>query len=221
VWWATPVAPVAAARLVRLLDAAERDRLAHFRRATDRARYLTAHALTRLVLADTVGSSPARLQFDCTCRCGQQHGKPVLAGGPGFSLTYAGDIVGVAVYSGPVGLDVEWVRELDDLAGITRHVCSPTELARAGRGGSTAFFTAWTRKEALLKATGDGLFSSMSSITLGPSGVQEWIGDGAPSGPMWLRDLRTVPGYLAAVAGPGPTAPPVVEVDGDAVIAAL
>jgi 4'-phosphopantetheinyl transferase len=211
VWWAAPVAPADAPVLVELLDAAERSRLHRFRRPADQARYLGAHALTRLALAEVVGTPAAALAFDRTCRCGEQHGKPVLPGGPGFSLTHAGELVGVAVHpDGPVGLDVEQVRELTDLAAMAAHVCSPSESA----ADSPAFFTLWTRKEALLKAAGTGLASPMSAITLGPSGVQEWTGEDAPREPAWVRDLHPAPGYHAAVAGFG-EAPSVREAPGD------
>ncbi len=102
------------------------------------------------------------------------------------------------------------------------HVCSATELARDAPTGPDAFFTTWTRKEALLKATGHGLASPMTRITLAPggspAGVEDWTGDGAPAGPMWLRDLRPAAGHLAALAGPGAAPPTVVVADGDAVL---
>lgn len=219
VWWAAPVDPDAAPGLVRLLDAQEQGRLARFRRAADRARHLASHALTRLVLAELLGRPAAALVLDRTCRCGRQHGKPTLPGGPDFSLTHGGALVGVAVRWGvPVGLDVEPVRELVDLAGTARHVCSPTELARADPVTPHAFFATWTRKEALLKATGDGIAVPMSTITLGARGVEEWTGPGAPDGPVWLRDLRPAPGYRAAVAGRGPPPPSVAEHDGRPII---
>lgn len=200
VWWATPLAPADAPGLVALLDGHERERLHRFRRPADQARYLAAHALVRLVLADAVGAPPAALGFDRTCRCGEQHGKPVLPGGPGFSLTHAGDLVGVAVHpGGDVGLDVEQARELADLPAMAGHVCSPRETA----ADAEAFFTLWTRKEALLKAVGTGLATPMSAITLGPSGVLAWTGEDAPREPLWLADLHPAAGYRAAVAGTG------------------
>jgi len=206
VWWAAPVAPADAHGLVALLDAHERARLGRFRREGDAARYLAAHALTRVVLGDRLGRDPARLEFDRTCRCGEPHGKPTVAGGPGFSFTHAGAVVGVAVLDGgPVGLDVEPVRAMPDLDGVARHVGAPAEPA--------AFFRAWTRKEALLKATGDGLASPMAAIVLDEHGVVEWRGDGAPDGPVWLRDLVAPDGSPAAVAGLGAVAPPVAEHD--------
>jgi 4'-phosphopantetheinyl transferase len=215
VWWARPVPPADGGRLVDLLDARERARLDRFRRDDDRARYLAAHALTRLVLAAAVGHPAAELEFDRTCRCGQQHGKPVLLGGPGFSLTHAGGLVGVAVHTRPVGLDVEEERELTDLPALAAHACSPAEAAP----DPGSFFVLWTRKEALLKATGAGLSSPMAAITLGPAGVVEWTGDGAPTGPVWLRDLHPGPGYRAAIAGLGAEPADVRTEDGDALLA--
>jgi 4'-phosphopantetheinyl transferase len=217
VWWARPVAPQDGGPLLALLDMHESARLARFRRPDDRARYLAAHALARLALAEIVDAPPAGLRFDRTCRCGQQHGKPVLNGGPGFSLTHAGELVGVAVHeAGPVGLDVEQERDLADIEGMAAHACSPAESAP----DAAAFFTLWTRKEALLKATGEGLASPMSAITLGPSGVREWVGEGAPDGPVWLRDLHPAPRYRAAVAGLGPEPSDVRCADGDALLRA-
>ncbi|WP_296370722.1 4'-phosphopantetheinyl transferase superfamily protein [Pseudonocardia sp.] len=219
VWWAAPVAPVDAPHLLPLLDDHEQDRLQRFRRPADTARYLAAHALTRLVLAELLGASPSGLVFDRTCRCGQPHGKPTLPGGPHFSLTHAGELVGLAVHAGgPVGLDVEQVRAMKDLPSMARHVCSPAELQAAGPPAPAEFFRAWTRKEALLKATGEGLSSPMNAITLGPEGVRDWTGGSAPADPVWLRDLRPASDYPAAVAGLGPVVPDVVENDGDAVL---
>ena len=221
-WWAAPVAPERAPALVGLLDAHERDRLGRLRRADDRARYLAAHALARLVLARHVaggdGGGAAALVFERTCRCGAPHGRPVLPGGPGFSLTHSGRLVGVAVRpDGPVGLDVEQVRDVADLSALAEHVRSPAERARAADAvDAPAFFRTWTRKEALLKATGEGLATPMATLTLAADGT---VADGpAGSGPFWLRDLAPLPDHPAAVAGPGPAAPEVVEADGDAVL---
>lgn len=227
--WASPVAPEDAPGLVALLDAHERERLSRFRRDADRARYLAAHALARLVLAEHVGAEPGAVEFDRTCRCGGQHGKPVVqAPGPrgavpGFSLTHAADVVGVAVWTrGQVGLDVEHVRPLSDVAAMARHVASPVEPAHTTPSG---FFTAWTRKEALLKATGIGLTAPMAAITVetgddGPR-LAGWSGEHAPPGPLWLRDLRPAAGYAAAIAGAGPVAPSVTELRADHLLRAL
>ncbi|MET0189541.1 MAG: 4'-phosphopantetheinyl transferase superfamily protein [Pseudonocardia sediminis] len=220
VWWAHPLDPDAHPGLVSLLDAHERERMAALRQEADRARYLAAHALTRIVLGEHLGVGPAAVRLDRTCRCGQQHGKPRLADrpdSPGFSLTHSGNLVGVALGPGPVGVDVEHRRSLTSLEGLAEHVLSPAE-----RGGpaldTTTFLVTWTRKEALLKATGDGLSSPMDAITLsGPHEaprVHAW--DGEPRGPMWLADLSTPePDHPGALAGFGGEAPAVTTADGD------
>jgi 4'-phosphopantetheinyl transferase len=207
VWWARPVSE--APHLAALLDAHERERLERFRRPADRARYLAAHALARLVLAARLDSDPAGLEFDRTCRCGKPHGKPTLPG-LHFSLTHSGDRVGVAVSAdGPVGLDVEELRELGDLAALAGHALSPAEPRPAD---GPAFLRVWTRKEALLKATGEGLSSPMNAITLAGARVESWT-DGPAQ--VWLVDLRAGPSHPAALAGLGPRPAEVTERDGD------
>jgi 4'-phosphopantetheinyl transferase len=211
VWWAAPRSPAGAPHLVALLDAEERARVSRFRREVDAARYLAAHALARLALAGPLDVDPAALVFDRTCRCGRPHGKPRLVGpGPAFSLTHAGDLVGVAVHAAPVGLDVEQVRPLADLAAMAAHACAPGETV----ADADAFFRLWTRKEALLKSTGEGLSTPMSDIAIGPGGTVQ-----RATGPLWLHDLSPAPGHPAALAGPGAVAPVVVEADGNMLLA--
>jgi 4'-phosphopantetheinyl transferase len=214
VWWAAPVDPADAPGLVAVLDDHERERLGRFRQEADRARYVAAHALVRRALGLLLDRPPASFALDRTCRCGKQHGKPRLPGGPEFSLTHAGDLVGVAVHDAPVGLDVEQVRPMGDLAGVAAHACSPDEPVPDADG----FFRLWTRKEALLKTTGLGLSGPMSGITLDGPRVAAWTGEGAPDGPAWVVDLSPRPGHPAAVAGLGAVAPVVVEEDGDALL---
>lgn len=225
VWWARPLDPEAHPRLVALLDGHERTRMDAFRRPVDRHRYLAAHALTRLVLAAHLGTAPSRIAMDRTCRCGEQHGKPRLAASPespGFSLTHSGELVGVALGPDAVGLDVEQQRPLA-VAGLADHVLSEAERAAPPPDAAT-FLVTWTRKESLLKATGDGLTSPMTAITLGPpravAEVREWTGVYAPRRPVWVADLATpLADHPAAVAGFGSEAPPVRTEDGDAVLA--
>ncbi|WP_224390824.1 4'-phosphopantetheinyl transferase superfamily protein [Pseudonocardia sp. ICBG1293] len=222
VWWAAPADPGDRPDLVALLDPHERERLGVLRRDEDRARYLAAHALARLVLAEHLALDPAALQLDRTCRCGRPHGKPRLAGrgdAPGFSLTHSGELVGVALGAGPVGVDVEAHRPLDGLDGLARHALSPDERA-AGTPAAAGVLVTWTRKEALLKATGEGLSSPMDAITLSapdaPARVLHWAGE---AGTWWVADVATGrDDHPGAVAGPGPVAPPVTVADGDAIL---
>ncbi|MFP5020614.1 4'-phosphopantetheinyl transferase family protein [Pseudonocardia phyllosphaerae] len=237
VYLAKPIDPATRPDLVALLDDHERERMAAFRRDDDRARYLAAHALVRIVVADRISAdrisadgipddrtTAAALVLDRTCRCGKPHGKPrVAGGGPEFSLTHSGQLVGVAVSDEPVGLDVEQHRPLSALDGLAEHVLSRAELA-AGVPAPADFLVTWTRKEALLKATGEGLSSPMDAITLsapdasGPR-VQAWDG---VDGDWWVADVDTgLDDHPAAVAGAGRVTPEIRIGDGTAILSGV
>jgi 4'-phosphopantetheinyl transferase len=218
VWWARPVDPATAPGLLALLDDHERARLDRFRRPADRARYLAAHALVRLVVGARTGVDARVMELDRTCRCGEQHGKPRRIGGPEFSLSHSGEWVGVAVGAGePLGLDVEQLRPLAALDGLAGHALSPTERTRPPSDART-FLGVWTRKEALLKATSDGLSKPMNAITLTPAGDVETWTDGP--GAAWVVGLEADPDHPAALAGLGHHPPEVTVHDGDEVLRA-
>ncbi|WP_346622442.1 4'-phosphopantetheinyl transferase superfamily protein [Blastococcus montanus] len=217
--------------LVRVLDDFERARLAQLRGRPQGGCYLAAHALTRLVLADRLGVPPRQVRYDRTCPCGGQHGKPRLridtaytaAGSVDFSMTHTPDLVGVAVADAAVGLDVEKIRPLLGIATLSAQIYSPHELAqlREPAGDLATLFMTWTRKEALVKATGEGLRRPMNSITLDDTqgvAVSDW-GSAPPAGPMWLVDLRPGPDHPAALAGCGTAPSAVSESDGYEVLA--
>jgi MbtH protein len=71
-------------------------------------------------------------------------------------------------------VDVERIRPLDDLDNLARHNFAASEVAEldtlTGEGRLTGFFNCWTRKEAYVKAIGDGLSCPLDSfeVTLAP-----------------------------------------------------
>ena len=200
VWWARR--QDASPRLAGLLDRAERERWAAYRRDADRERFL-------------VGCGLAEVSFDRTCRqCGQPHGKPAVQhGGLEFSVAHSGDLVAVAVATAPVGVDVEQLegrsRELGggDPAALARVVFAAEEQAAlaavAASGRARAFLVAWTRKEAVTKAKGDGLRVPFGTIVVAPdAAAPRLVAWPYPQDPrsVSLHDLDTEPGYVAAVA---------------------
>ena len=178
------------------LSAAERERAGRFAFAPDRRRFVWSRLALRALLG------PVELALE-------PRGKPYVAGGPGFSLAHAGAWALVAIADGPVGCDLEPPRDLPDLPGMARLVMAPAELEAwqqlAGDARVRAFYRAWTRKEALLKARGDGFLAEPRGAEVGvePGAVREVVLDGVP----WaLRDLRPGAPGLAAVAVPaGPS----------------
>jgi 4'-phosphopantetheinyl transferase len=181
VWWA----PVSAGLLgIELLDEGERARLDKLRRAVDRERFVTAHALLRTVAAAHLGGGlnavDVGLVSHCP-RCGPgDHGQPRIAEDAGLfvSLCHAGTWAGVTITrAGPVGLDLELVDALTPLAsGDAKEVLSAGEqewwqhISAAQKVATLA--AVWTRKEALLKAAGTGFQTDPQDLTLSAPGLE-------------------------------------------------
>jgi 4'-phosphopantetheinyl transferase len=214
-----------------MLDEIERGRYAGYRREIDKLRFLTGRALIRAAAAERLSVEPEAVELDSSCfDCGKPHGKPTVVGSTlEVSISHSGDRVGLAVTTGvPVGIDVEEVRaaEVDDLAGIA---FSPAELTtfravpEAERRG--AFFTYWSRKEAVLKATGKGMSLGMTKVTLtGHDEPPRVVAADTPEVDVpnsHMVDLDAGADYRACVAVFATEAPQVIEHDGNELLAKL
>jgi 4'-phosphopantetheinyl transferase len=235
VWWARR--RDAAPGHLALLDEAERRRYAAYRRDADRERFLAGCALAKAVLARYTARRPAEISFDRTCRaCGRPHGKPALTGAGGLqhSVAHSGDRVAVAVAHAPVGVDVEQVDGRprppgggggpDALARLVLADAERAALAAAPRPArARAFLVAWTRKEAVTKAAGDGLRARFREVVVAAGGgtprLLAWPYPQPPGG-VSVHDLDPGPGYVAALAVVG-RCDAVREDDGSALLAAL
>lgn len=154
--WSDHIAPLAA-----LLD--EDEIATASRRHTEslRARYITAHAVTRIAIAARLGLTPEALVFErlpCV-HCGGAHGRPVLVDRAlHFSLAHCDDRALIATSSEHVGVDIECQRDVRDPAELARNIADENEQSCLGRDSS--FLELWVRKEALVKATGEGLLAA-------------------------------------------------------------
>jgi 4'-phosphopantetheinyl transferase len=148
-------------RLVEVLSQDERARAQRYHFEADRRRSIIARGLSRLLLAHCLGESPRRLQFAYN-----PFGKPALAPGHArplqFNVSHSGEWVLIALsLNRPLGIDVE--REKEEMAteAIAGRFFSPAECSALAALPPAlrcaAFFSCWARKEAYLKARGDGL----------------------------------------------------------------
>jgi 4'-phosphopantetheinyl transferase len=152
VWWREPSLGGA-----DLLVGVERERADAYLRDADRARFVTGVALSRTVLGERLGVEPRDVPLDRTCKdCGRPHGPPRLPDGPRISIAHSGERVVLALADVPVGVDVEKIDRKLDATRLGKRVLLPEE--REGIDSPADFVRRWTRKEALVKATGEGVF---------------------------------------------------------------
>jgi 4'-phosphopantetheinyl transferase len=200
--------PEAALRAPLSPDERERGGRFHFER--DRRRFVTARGLLRALLGRYLDVDPADLLFGYGPR-----GKPFLAGRDElrFNLSHSGGLALLAFARGcEVGVDVEQVRPVPESEDIARHCFSAREgeelrSLRADERGA-AFFRCWTRKEAFIKATGDGLSLPLDAfdVTLAPGEPARLLrvrGEPEAVHRFWLEDLRPAEGFAGALAVEG------------------
>jgi 4'-phosphopantetheinyl transferase len=161
---ALDVGEAAIARSLRLIDAAERARAARFRFARDASRFVARRARMRELLSEHAGEAPERLAFALG-----PNGKPILRNGAcHFSLSHSYGLMMLAVAETEVGCDIERIDPDLDWPPIAGRLFAPAEYdalrsmpqAPARRG----FFDCWTRKEAYVKALGQGLSHPLDSF---------------------------------------------------------
>lgn len=160
VWRASlEIAQAQLQQLRRCLTDDEISRANRFVFEKDRNHYITARGQLRHILSAYLSQQPAALRFEYT-----SHGKPSLAGAHdlNFNLSHSGTLALYAVTrSRELGIDIESIRP--DFSGIdiAEHYFSKNEVAVFRKLPenlhSGAFFTCWTRKEAYIKAIGEGL----------------------------------------------------------------
>lgn len=193
-----------------LLSTDELDRASRFRFDRHRARYIVGRGVLRNVLASSLGARPTELTFACG-----PFGKPELAGahrdsGLHFNLAHCEDLALVAVSAiGSVGVDVEILRPVGEMDELVRRFFAPAEAAEFRqldpKHKPEAFFNLWTRKEALLKATGQGIAHCLAKVEVEflpgrPARIRRLPAEFGAPGDWVLHDLRPAPGAVGALA---------------------
>jgi 4'-phosphopantetheinyl transferase len=206
-WWAS--ASAAGPHLLDLLDEEERHRHAGFLRRGDRALFLVSHALTRIVAAHHAAIAPRSVRYAARVATYEKPRFGDVAAELQFSISHSGACTVVAISRAvPLGVDVESVAATAPEASLIASVLCATEqqafMAMPSMERPWAFCRYWTRKEAVLKATGDGLEIAPVRIAVSAPGAApalvRWSGPGRPATSVHLYDLDAPPGYAAALA---------------------
>jgi 4'-phosphopantetheinyl transferase len=194
------------AALQRLLSSDERQRADRFRIDRGRERFVVARGRLRRILGRLTGVPPAGVRFTTT-----PAGKPGLEGGGRlrFNLAHSDELMLCAVtLDHEVGVDVERVRDNLDHLEIARRFFAAAEVrsleALPAASRLDAFFACWTRKESVVKATGEGLGRALDSfvVSVDPARAILLSSDSPLGRPEdWtLLAVPVPPGYQAAAA---------------------
>lgn len=199
--------------LRRTLSNDELNRAERFVCARDRDRFIAARGLLRAILGRYLGLSPKRLRF-----CYGPWGKPALAAKLGgewlhFNLSHSGDSALYAVsHKKRVGIDLEQIRPIPEFRQLVERYFSSSEKAvfRALSPDRQlgAFYRGWTRKEAYIKAKGQGFAIAPDrfdvSIAPGEPAMMLTVdGDSGEASRWSLCELWPASGYVAALAAEG------------------
>ena len=217
--WRAGLAPDTerAARFLPSLSADERERAERFARAPDRERFILGRGALRSLLGRYLDRDPKQIEFSYG-----RYGKPALAGSAAgalvFNVSHSRDLaLFVLVRGRQVGIDLEFLREGVACQRIAARFFSRAEaadLAGVPAADETrAFFNCWTRKEAYLKARGEGILADLDNFTVSlrpeePAALRH-SDRGAGEAARWqLAALDPGPGYVGAlcVEGSGWTA---------------
>jgi 4'-phosphopantetheinyl transferase len=191
-----------------LLSSDERIRAKGYHFECDKRRFIVGRGLLRKLLGGYTGQRAVDLllQFN-------RYGKPTLDASYGlqFNLSHSHEIVVYAFAAREIGVDVERLQPMDDALNIAERFFSASEVAAlksvSEASRMEAFFTCWTRKEAYIKARGEGLSMPLDTFSVSLERdvpTLEYHDDDLEDGNQWsLANLDVEEGYTGVLAVQG------------------
>jgi 4'-phosphopantetheinyl transferase len=214
VWRASlDVRPSRVQELKQILSPDEIARAQRFRFQKDHDHFIVARGLLRVILARYVDVAPAQLRFSYS-----SYGKPALTNALGqdilnFNMTHSQGLALYAITRGrKIGVDLEAIRYDFACEQIAARFFAPREYAalRSLSPGlkHEAFFNGWTRKEAYIKARGEGLSFPLDQFEVSlipgePAKLLNVERDVSEVARWSLRELDLGPSYAAALVVEG------------------
>lgn len=189
--------------LEALLDPVERARADRFRQPHDRERFVLGHGFLREALSARLGTPASALRF-----ARGPYGKPRIDGAPlrfNFSDTKDAVLLGITREE-EVGVDLETMSRAVDHEAVSGHYFTAEEDAdiRSAADGKRRFLELWTRKEAVLKASGVGIMDDLRALRVDAPVNSTTISHEAfvahAAAAYHVRTVRIGEGHIASVA---------------------
>ena len=176
---------------LRVLAPLERERSKRLVDIEARRQFVAARMTMRMILSGSLGCRPQDVHL-----AENAHGKPLVDPlrhhpAPAFNLSHDGDFGVMAVgMVADLGIDVLRLRPWSDVEAIVRHFFTRPEQAAVMElpleKRAQAFARIWTRKEAVVKALGEGLSANIGAINV--LGSRRALANASSSGPIPVVD---------------------------------
>lgn len=152
-------------KLKLLLTSAETKKINRYQSAANRQTRITSRAILKVLLGRYLSLNPADIKLTYN-----QHAKPIIENVSlktvNFNVSHSGNWILMAIALNPIGIDIEYVNTsftYQNLLDFSFNVAEKHEIEKA-EFRHQQFYKLWTRKEALLKATGKGLIDELAQI---------------------------------------------------------
>jgi 4'-phosphopantetheinyl transferase len=209
--WRIDLSPlrIAEERWQKILSADETARAARYRFAVDRQRYAISRGVLRTILGSYLRIDPISIAFSYSAREKPSLSSVHAESGITFNISHSGEVTLLAfTRNRDIGVDVEEIGRKSDLEAIARRFFSAHEqeqlFALPAEERAEAFFRCWTRKEAYIKATGDGLSLPLSQfdVSIAPGDQDALVAtrpDATEAARWSMREVPAGAGYIGAL----------------------
>lgn len=191
--------------LPNFLSATERKRLNSFYFSQDKQIFYQSHNALRLILSHYLSEKPSKIEYELT-----SYGKPFLKNKRlQFNLSHTDKMAVIAVTEGAeIGVDIENLNREVEYNDLAKRFFCEAEYQKLVQVYSpkkrNAFFNCWTRKEAFIKAVGEGLSYPLNDFEvtlLSDEPVQiNHIQQDLETPKQWTLDSKNLDEYTIATA---------------------
>jgi len=143
-----------------VLSKEELSKAGRFLKDQDKKRYIVSKYFLRILLSNFVKLKPSEISYHFI-----GNKKPAIDN-LNFSVSHSGNYLIIGINTKPIGVDIEYINIQFEIDDIIQNSFSENEKSFINNGSNRTlnFYTLWTRKEALLKATGEGLIDDLNQL---------------------------------------------------------